>query len=181
MGKLDYRSDRGITGGGRTLREKEAFCEKVQQHERAMYALAYAMVRNEQDAGDVVSESVLRAFRNLSTLRNDRSFKPWILRIVHNTAVELIRKNARLVELDDEEEIEADSGGSDLATRLALRDAVERLKQPYRTVVILYYYEGLPASKIAQITGDSVGAVRQQLSRARKQMRERLKEDFLNE
>ena len=44
-----------------------------------------------------------------------------------------------------------------------------------------YYYEGLPASKIAQITGDSVGAVRQQLSRARKQMRERLKEDFLNE
>ena len=152
------------------MREKEAFCEKVQQHERAMYALAYAMVRNEQDAGDVVSESVLRAFRNLSTLRNDRSFKPWILRIVHNTAVELIRKNARLVELDDEEEIEADSGGSDLATRLALRDAV-----------ILYYYEGLPASKIAQITGDSVGAVRQQLSRARKQMRERLKEDFLNE
>lgn len=146
-----------------------------------MYALAYSVVRNEHDAGDVVGESILRAFTNLNTLKNDRSFKPWILRIVHNTAVELIRKNVSTVDIEDQNDIADETNKSDITTRLVLRDAVESLKQPYRTVVVLFYYENLSVTKIAQITDTNIVAVRQQLSRARRQLREMLKEDFPNE
>ena len=59
-----------------------------------------------------------------------------------------------------------------------LREAVNSLKQPYRTVVVLFYYENLSVSKIAQITNTNVVAVKKQLSRARKMLREILKEDF---
>ena len=62
--------------------------------------------------------------------------------------------------------------------RLDLQNAVNRLKQPYRTVVVLFYYENLSAAEIAKITDSNVAAVKKQLSRARNMLRESLKEDF---
>ena len=69
--------------------------------ERAMYSLALSVLRNEEDASDAISESVYRAYKNIDTLKNDSSFKPWILRIVHNTAVEMIRKNENITPVDE--------------------------------------------------------------------------------
>lgn len=160
------------------MTDKEAFCENVRLCERAMYALAFSVVKNESDAAEVISESLYRAYKNMHTLKNMSSFKPWILRIVHNTAVELIRKNSKIIPMNELEDACDDSCENETATRLTVKNAVDRLKQPYRTVVVLFYYENLSVSKIAQITGANVVSVRQQLSRARKMLRETLKEDF---
>ena len=160
------------------MTDKEAFCENVRLCERAMYALAFSVVKNESDAAEVISESLYRAYKNMHTLKNMSSFKPWILRIVHNTAVELIRKNSKIIPMNELEDACDDSCENEMATRLTVNNAVDRLKQPYRTVVVLFYYENLSVSKIAQITGANVVSVRQQLSRARKMLRETLKEDF---
>lgn len=160
------------------MTDKEAFCENVRLCERAMYALAFSVVKNESDAAEVISESLYRAYKNMHTLKNMSSFKPWILRIVHNTAVELIRKNSKIIPMNELEDACDDSCENEMATRLTVKNAVDRLKQPYRTVVVLFYYENLSVSKIAQITGANVVSVRQQLSRARKMLRETLKEDF---
>ena len=160
------------------MTDKEAFCENVRLCERAMYALAFSVVKNESDAAEVISESLYRAYKNMHTLKNMNSFKPWILRIVHNTAVELIRKNFKIIPMNELEDACDDSCENEMATRLTVKNAVDRLKQPYRTVVVLLYYENLSVSKIAQITGANVVSVRQQLSRARKMLRETLKEDF---
>ncbi|MGM9662494.1 MAG: RNA polymerase sigma factor [Oscillospiraceae bacterium] len=160
------------------MTDKDEFCEQVRRCEGAMYSLAYSVLRNEADAGEAVSEAIYRAYKNLDSLKSEAAFKPWILRIVHNTAAELVRRNAKLVPMEELEEAAGEGGESELATRLTLRAAVERLKQPYRTVVVLFYYEGLSAAKIAQITGTNIVAVRKQLSRAREALRESLKEDF---
>ena len=160
------------------MTDKEAFCENVRLCERAMYALAFSVVKNESDAEEVISESLYRAYKNMHTLKNMSSFKPWILRIVHNTAVELIRKNSKIIPMNELEDACDDSCENEMATRLTVKNAVDRLKQPYRTVVVLFYYANLSVSKIAQITGANVVSVRQQLSRARKMLRETLKEDF---
>lgn len=98
---------------------------------------------------------------------------------VHHTAVEMIRKNSRIVPTDQFTEAADTDYENNLTTKLTLRRAVEQLKQPYRTVVVLFYYENLSVSKIAQITGSGAVAVKQQLSRARKMLREALKEDFI--
>lgn len=157
--------------------DKNGFCTQIRKCEKAMYALAYSIVGNESDSEDILSEAICRAYQNLNTLENERAFQSWILRIVHNTAVETIRKNARIIPMEDLPET-ADDAGEALTTKLALREAVERLKQPYRTVVILFYYENLSVASIAKITGVRTAAVRQQLSRARGMLRDRLKEDF---
>ena len=162
------------------MTEKDKFCEYIREHENAMYALALSILNNQADAGEAVSESVFRAYKNLDTLKNKKSFKPWILRIVHNTAVEMIRKNERMIPMD-EIPVTTDNSSQDLTAKLALRDAVAGLKQPYRTLVVLFHYEDFSTARIAQITNTNIVTVRKQLSRARKMLREILKEDFNHE
>ena len=100
------------------------------------------------------------------------------MRIVHNTAVEMIRKNSKIIPMGEIPDFPDDNLENDITTRLTVREAVNRLKQPYRTVVVLFYYENLSVSKIAQITSTNMFTVKKQLSRARKMLREILKEDF---
>lgn len=160
------------------MTDKDTFCEQIRLCENAMYSLAYSIVRNDSDAGEVISESIYRAYKSLDTLKSEKKFKSWILRIVHNTAVEMIRKNSKNVLTEKLSDIPDSSSENDITIRITVREAVNSLKQPYRTVVILFYYENLSASKIAQITGTNVVTVKKQLSRARKMLREFLKEDF---
>ena len=155
--------------------EKDEFCECIRQNENAMYSLAYSIVRNDADAAEVLSESIYRAYKNLESIKNPKAFKTWILRIVHNTAVELIRRNSKTVLTY---EIPPTPDNECFESSFDLRNAVESLKQPYRTVVILFYYENLSISKIAQITDSNSVTVKKQLSRARNMLKESLKEDF---
>lgn len=143
-----------------------------------MYYLAFSILKNEADAGDAVSESIYRAYKNLHTLKSNRAFKSWILKIVHNTAVEMIRKNAKFVLMEDMADANEIQQESDLAEQMTVRKAVESLRQPYRTVVVLFYYENLSIIEIARITETSIPTVKKQLSRARKMLAEVLKEDF---
>lgn len=160
------------------MTDKDEFCENIRLCEKAMYALAFSIVKNESDAGEVISESIYRAYKNLDSLKNKKSFKSWILRIVHNTAVELIRKDSKIIPMEEVEYADNIGADSGIITRLTLRDAVQSLKQPYQTVVVLFYYENLSVSKIANITSTNTAAVKKQLSRARQMLKEILKEDF---
>lgn len=160
------------------MTDKNEFCENIRLYEKSMYSLAFSIVKNNADAAEVISESILRAYKNIQTLKKADSFKPWILRIIHNTAVEMMRKNSKIIPMEETPDIPDDSPENDITIRLSVREAVNSLKQPYRTVVVLFYYENLSVSKIAQITNTNVVAVKKQLSRARKMLREILKEDF---
>ena len=158
---------------------KEEFCENIRTCQNSMYALAYSILKNEQDAADAISESILKAYMNINQLKNNRSFKPWILKIVHNTSIEMLRKKHPTLDLEEQYDLADESSSHDLSTKLVLRQAVDNLNQPYRTVVILFYYEGMSLIEISRVTGDSVTAVKKQLSRARTMIRESLnKEDF---
>ena len=157
--------------------DKDTFCRLVRQNEKAMYSVSFSILSNESDAADAISEALYRAYKNLDTLKNEYAFKPWILRIVRNCAVELVRSNKNLLSIDDVE-VEESSGENDIVTALTLRKAVEQLKQPYKEVVVLYYYEDLSIAQNTKITGASVVTTKQQLSRARKMLRDMLMETF---
>lgn len=174
---MDRRGDCAADEGGARLIDKDAFCAQIRRCERAMYALAFSLTRNDADAADVIGEAICRAYKNCGTLRDEKAFKAWVLQIVHHTAVEYIRKNAHTLPIEDADAVGMD-GGSGIDTAVSLRMAVERLKQPYRTAVVLYYYEDMSVAGIARITKTSTAAVKKQLSRAREQLRESLKEDF---
>ena len=158
--------------------EREEFGERIRECERLMYSVAYSVLRNETDACDAVGEGILRAYARLNDLRDVTLFKTWVLRIVHNTAVDMIRKRHDTVTLEEAAEIPTQDTGN-VEEKLVLREAVNSLKLPYRTAVTLFYYEDLPTESIARIMGIPSVTVRQYLHRARKQLKEILnKEEF---
>ena len=161
------------------MTEKEYFTEQIRACEEKMYLLAVGIVRNEADAADVMQDAILKAYCNLQQLENRRKFQPWILSIVHNTAIEFLRRRRDTVDLDSRFDLAAPPRGVDTATRLTLWAAVQQLNQPYRSVIILYYYENYSVQQIAQVTSATAVTVRQQLSRGRKMLSQLLsKEDF---
>lgn len=157
--------------------DKEEFCNKIKQCEVSMYYLAYSIVKNKDDASDVINESILKAYEKLDKLKNEEVFKSWILRIVHNTAIELIRKNKDVINIEEVNNTLEVKESSDVETKLTLRDAINKLKNPYREVIILFYYEDFSTEKISKITNSNIFTVRKQLSRARKQLKTILKEE----
>ena len=158
------------------------FCEKIRASQGSMYALAYSILRNQHDAEDAIGETIVRAFSSLSQLRDEKTFKPWLLKILHNACLEIRRKQPATVDIDEQFDLKDDFSYQEVNTKLVLWQAVSKLRQPYRTDVILFYYENLSVQEIAGITNTSVVAVKTQLSRARKMLKDTLNmEDFYYE
>lgn len=158
------------------MMSKDEFCRQVRLCEKAMYSLAFSIVRNDADAAEVLSESTLLAWKNLKNLKRQTAFKSWILRIVHNCAVDLVRRDCRHIYVADLPENAAVHDDEERDVRIALRQAVEKLRQPYRTVVQLFYYEDMSIADITHITGAGTAQVKKQLFRAREMLRESFKE-----
>lgn len=161
---------------------KQEFSQLVHQYEKSMYAFALSILKKHEDACDCVQEAVIKAYCKISDLRNAEKFKPWVMTVIHRTAMDMLRSGKSTVNLDSCEELSSPDSAADIPTKLSLRRAVEELKLPYRTVTVLFYYEGLSVKQISSVTGDTQDAVRAQLSRARRMLAEKLDmEDFYNE
>lgn len=166
-------------------RKKLALFERiVTPHAVAAYNLARWLMRNDQDAEDVVQEASIRAFRAIDGYQGGDS-KAWLLAIVRNTSyTNLNRKRSHdlTIALDDTMmDIPADAPGPESlllkrADREALMQAIERLPTEYREVVVLRDMEDLSYKEIAAIAGLPIGTVMSRLARARRRLQQSLSE-----
>ena len=154
------------------------FEREVLPHLDAAYNLARFLMRNEQDAEDVVQEAALRAFRFFENFRGENA-RAWFLKIVRNTSFTALKKN-RPEEMNivfDEELHGAaippmDPGiALDRAQdRQIVRAAIEQLPPEFREAITLRELEGASYKEIADITGVPIGTVMSRLARARRQL-----------
>ena len=158
----------------------EAYGILIREQKEYLYCTAYLYSGNEDDALEIVQETVLRAFRSIRNLKDPGMFRTWITRILINVSKDYykrIQRHAAAAEL----EIPQETGGISAEERLDLYSAIERLPEKYRTVVILRYFDELKLDEIAYITGVPRGTVSGWLTRARQELRNILKEGYLNE
>src|SRR4051812_25796623 len=160
----------------------EVFEEAMLPHLNRAYNLARWMVRNEQDAEDVVQEAYLCAFRSFAGFRGGNS-RAWLLKIVRNTCYTLLKENRpqQLATMVDEE---IHTEASDTVTPEALllqsagtellMQALEELPLNFREVLVLRELQGLSYKEIATVSGVPVGTVMSSLSRARGRLRQAL-------
>src|ERR1022692_3021505 len=104
--------------------DSDAFRLLVEQHSRAIFRLAFRMTGNEQDAEDVVQETFLRAYKQLSHYESRSSFSTWLYRIASNYSLDLIRMRKRH---EDKRESGTDEGRSVIDTVPATGPAQDRL------------------------------------------------------
>ena len=163
--------------------DSRAFEELVRGTYTDVYALAYRLTGNEEDARDVVQEAYLRAFKGLKRFREEAQFSTWMYRITANCASTAMTKGKkhRHEALEDEApladarpEHDPEAAGDAELLRSRLNDALEELPPRLRAVVVLRDMYDLPHQAIADELGISEAAAKVRLHRARRRLRERL-------
>jgi RNA polymerase sigma-70 factor (ECF subfamily) len=149
-------------------------------HLDAAHNLAKWLLRNEQDAQDVVQEAFLRAFKSFGGFHGSNG-RAWLLTIVRNTCYTLLKKNrvADLTTPFDEEIHASDNESVSAATILQrsedaelIREAMDELPAEFREVLTLRHQEGLSYKEIAEIVKIPPGTVMSRLARARARLKE---------
>jgi RNA polymerase sigma-70 factor, ECF subfamily len=166
----------------------EAFRTLVEGHSRSAFRLAFRMTGNEQDAEDVVQESLLKAYRHLGRFETRADFGTWLYRIVANCAVDMIRSRQSRQKHTWTEPFEAttsahasDEPGPD---RLAESSEVQRrvataldgLSPLERAAFALRHYEGRSIDEISRTLGLGTSAAKHAVFRAVKKLRVELEE-----
>jgi RNA polymerase sigma-70 factor (ECF subfamily) len=165
-----------------------AFEELVGRHRDAVFGVALRMTRSEADAAEIAQDTFLSAYQHLPSFRGEAAFGSWVHRIAANHALMRLRHRRVVESVRDELEAPDSSGAavyhlSDWGKRAdekaleselgeAIRQATDRLPEPYREVFLLKDVEGLSYEEIAEITKDSVSAIKSRLHRARLSLRE---------
>ena len=176
--------------------DKLAFKKLVQRHQRRAFAIALSLLRDEQDAREVVQEAFLRVYRGLDSFHGGSSFFTWLYRIVTNLSIDLMRKPTRRdAELDPNREIdEADipllsridgADPLDVLRRAEIRNkleaALEALPIYHRGVIVMREVEGMSYEEMAEAMGVSKGTIMSRLFHARQKLQRSLAETYAEE
>jgi RNA polymerase sigma-70 factor, ECF subfamily len=163
----------------------DAFEELVARHRDKIYARAYSMMRNEEEAIDLSQEAWIKGWQRLSQFQGESSFGTWMTRIVINLCLDQLRKQKRH-RTESMEELNEESGGVERQMpvvtvnptagleRTELRQRIDRalgqLSYEHRTVLVLHEFEELEYKEIANVMGCSIGTVMSRLFYARRKM-----------
>ncbi len=147
----------------------------VWPHMRSAYNLARWLVRDGDDAEDIVQEAFLKAFKALDSFRGGDA-RIWMLSIVRNTAMNFLRQrkpNVR-IELDQldpaDRSLNPEQGLLEESRREQVRQAIARLEREFRETLVLREIEGLSYKEIAAVLDVPIGTVMSRLSRARQRL-----------
>ncbi len=167
-----------------------AFDELVRRHQHRVYAVAYRITTNREDARDVAQESLLRAYRRIHQWRPGAGFVPWLMRVTTNASIDHLRREKRRPRLlpssDDEGHPRNDQPAPAIegpaartqASEIAMRvdEALVALSPSQRAVFAMRHYEGMKLNENAEAMECSVGSVKVHLFRALRKLQVELRE-----
>ena len=165
--------------------DTSAFEELVARHRDRIYARAYTMMRNEEEAIDLSQEAWIKGWQRLKQFQGDSSFGTWMTRIVINLCLDQLRRQKRQ-RSESLEAMDEESGGverlmppvtvnpTERLERSELRQridrAMEQLSREHRTVLVLHEFEEMEYKEIAKTMGCSIGTVMSRLFYARRKL-----------
>ena len=174
--KLVRRAQRG---------DMVAFEELVGRHRDKIYARAFSMMRNEEDAIDLSQEAWVKGWQRLKQFQGESSFVTWMTRIVINLCLDQLRKHKRQ-RAESIQQMEEDLGGverqmpvltinpTEGLERGEMRQRIDRalgqLSYEHRTVLVLHEFEEMEYKQVAKTMGCSIGTVMSRLFYARRKM-----------
>ena len=158
--------------------DDSAFHALVDRHAQALYALAVRLVGNAADAEDVVQETLAGAFRGLRRFRGQSSVKTWLTQIlVRQAAQHRAARRQRTLRLDQYESVGATASAQPQSdARMDVAEAMLALEPEFRAVIALRELQGMRYDEMAEMLSVPKGTVESRLFRARRQLRELLKE-----
>ena len=184
---------------------QDAFEEIYRREAQRLYRVAFLISGNAADSEDILQETFVQCYLHRGELRSPESLEKWLMMILVRTAWKTVKKQRKLVSIEELEEREAAAGAEEQLYRRQeetgsgrreenplercirqeerdqMYDAVCGLEIKIRTVMILYYYQEISVKDIAKITGTLEGTVKSRLYTGRKLLKRKLeKTGFFN-
>jgi len=168
----------------------QAYDDLVKRYQERIYATIYHMTSNHEDANDLAQESFIKAFQALKSFKGGSTFYTWLYRIAVNKTINFLkqRKNRTHMSLNDidfnaehdpdlmalisENTPRRAAGLTELQKKL--NEALLKLSEPHRLVIVLHDVQGQSHDEIAEIMDCNIGTVRSRLFYARQQMQAEL-------
>jgi len=163
----------------------EPYEELVHRHRDKIYARAFSMLRNEEEALDISQEAWVKGWQRLKQFQGNSTFTTWMTRICINLCLDLLRKKQRqktdsLDQMDEEpgggdrkipiEEYNPTEGMERYELRQEIDKALEKLSYEHRTVLVLHEFEQMEYKEIAKSMQCSIGTVMSRLFYARRRL-----------
>lgn len=152
--------------------KKTEFCEKVSQYRKQLYMTAYAILKNKMDAEDAACNAILKGYEHLEQLKNPHKLKTWMLTITKNEALKIKKKRLDLPGNEKVERLLQPTNDSPNE----LWDIIQALKEEFRLVIVLFYYNDLSIRDISEVLDIPVGTVKSRLNRGRELLKQALDE-----
>jgi RNA polymerase sigma-70 factor (ECF subfamily) len=153
--------------------QTNAYGEIFSRHRERAFALAFQYVRDHEEAKDLVQEAFVKAYQNLGKFNLQRSFRPWILAIVRNLAIDFLRKRKR-ISPDELPSAIPDRRPQNSTEQRVLRaevwEALSKLNENQREIIFLKDYQGHSYLEIAEILSIPLGTVMSRLHHARRNL-----------
>jgi RNA polymerase sigma-70 factor (ECF subfamily) len=167
--------------GSAEARDRDAFSERLVAELPGLLRYARTLVRDAQQAADLVQDTVVRALEKAESFRNESLLRTWLHRILHNLAVDQGRKRRddsidvsddslgriELLWQDDRYTVDAAAVVEQAEAREQMQDALLRVPLLYRSTVVLHDVEGLRMTEVADIQQIGLAAAKQRLRRGR--------------
>ncbi|MDI3522967.1 MAG: polymerase sigma-70 factor, subfamily [Bacillota bacterium] len=167
--------------------DQDAFATLVERYQGKIYNLAYRLLGNADDAGEMAQEVFCRAYVKLGEFRGEASFSTWLYRIAHNICYDELRRRRRRPVASLEAETESRTrlevpapqpGPAELCARQAVRERLQQLiatlPPDQRTALVLRDIQDLSYEEMAQVLQCSLGTIKSRLNRARRTLRDKL-------
>lgn len=164
-------------------KNQKAQFELYNRYSKAMFNVAYRIVKDEHYAEDVMQEGFLKAFTKIDAYKNEVAFGAWLKKIIINTSIDLFKKNSKFKPEDYTDHAlkieESDHNPTESLdfTNLKVQqilDTMNTLKDSYRVILTLFYIEGYDQEEISDILNISYSNCRTTLSRAKDCLRIKL-------
>ncbi|GAA0223156.1 sigma-70 family RNA polymerase sigma factor [Metaclostridioides mangenotii] len=153
----------------KTLKRKKVE-EFIIENRENFYRVAYSYVRNEQDALDIIQDSIYKALNSVEKLKEIKFIKTWFYRIVVNCSIDYLRKNKKYSNFLEVEQLEKIECYEDY-TNLDLKKNLDDLPEKYRIIIVLRFFEDLKIEEIAKILDENVNTVKTRLYHGLKKLR----------
>lgn len=154
--------------------DNEAFLELINENKLNIYRVARGILSNEHDIEDAIQNTIIKAYEKINTLKKNEFFRTWLVRILINECNEIIRRNKRVVSINESNHEER---YNDCYENIDLTKAINSLSEELRVTTVLFYFEDMSIKDIASILNIPNGTVRSRLSRARERLRKIIGED----
>jgi RNA polymerase sigma-70 factor, ECF subfamily len=145
--------------------DDKSFLELINTQSEKLYKIAYAYVKNEQNALDIIQETVYNAYMSISKLKEPKYFNTWLIKILINESLSSIKKEKNLTHFNNNISEDRTNYISKSENKLDILLELDKIDKKYRDIIILKYFDDLTSKEISEILEIPLGTVKTYLHR----------------